>query len=448
LEDFFENEAVERFEEMLENNEEVFFDIEEYDDIISYYLEIGDFQQSEIALNYAQNLYSDSLEIKLRRLEFFLEKEDNLSAKILIKELEDVASNNLDYILCTAKYHSNMGNSQKAIALCKKALNSGEDEDFIHNFIADEYMTLGDPFSALKHYKQALAYAPNDEYLIESIMSCYQAMNRKKEAQNFIEDYLDNFPFSETAWWEYSLFSFNNKNYSKTIENLDFLLAINPKFINAYNYKAECYEALEDWEKAIEIYKDLQEYEFTKSYSFYRIGLCYRNLEQPILALKALHKSIYEDPQFHTSMIAISEIYEEMGNIYEATKFASEASRFNENDVDIQQRLAFLYVSLGKLDLAIICLEKIIEIEPKTFYNWYAYIEVLMLMGNYTKAKDKLTIVIKAHNRAELYYQLSNCYFNLGMDEYAKVALKQAIELDSTLLHDMQLKYPLIISQP
>jgi len=444
LEDFFENEAVERFEEMLENNEEVFFDEEEYDDIISYYLEIGDYQHGEIALSYAQNLYSDSVDIKIRKLELFIEKGDNLAAKTLIQELEDIANENLDYILCTAKYHSNMGNSQKAIALCKKALNKGEDEDFIHNFIADEYSILGDPFSALKHYKLALYHNTDDEYIIESIMSCYQAMNRKKEALSFIEDYLDNFPFSESAWWEYSLFNFNNKNYVKAIESLDFLLAINPKFINAYTNKAECYEALENWEEAIKTYEELQEYEFTKSYSFYRIGLCYRNLEQPILALKTLHKSLYEDPQFHASMVSISEIYEELGNVQEAARFALEASKFNENDVELQQRLAFLYVSMGELEIAINCLEKIVEIEPKRFYNWYAYVEILMLIGDYNRAKNKLIIATKIHNRAELYYQMSNCYFNLSLENHAKTSLKQALELDPTLLHDMQLKYPLI----
>jgi len=447
LEDFFENEAVERFEEMLENNEEVFFDVEEYDDIISYYLEIGDYQHSEIALNYAQNLYSDSIDIKIRKLELFIEKGDNIAAKTLIKELGYTASENLDYILCTARYHSNMGNSQKAIALCEKALSKGEDEDFIHNFIADEYVTLGDPFSALKHYKLALSHNTDDEYIIENIMSCYHATNRKKEAQNFIEDYLNNFPFSEVAWWEYSLFNFNNKNYIKTIESLDFLLAINPKFINAYTNKAECYEAMEDWEKAIKTYNELQEYEFTKSYSFYRIGLCYRNMEQPILSLKALHKSLYEDPQFHYSVIAISEVYEELGNIQEAAKFALEASRFSENDIELQQRLAFLYINLGKLENAINCLEKIVEIEPKRFYNWYAYVEILMLIGDYDKAKNKLITAIKIHDRAELYYQMSNCYFNLGLKNLAKASLKRALKLDHTLLQDMQLKYPLIAQE-
>ena len=59
---------------MLENNEEVFFDTEEYEDIISYYLEIGDYQYAETAIKYAQKLYPDSINIKVRRLEFLLEK--------------------------------------------------------------------------------------------------------------------------------------------------------------------------------------------------------------------------------------------------------------------------------------------------------------------------------------------------------------------------------------
>jgi tetratricopeptide (TPR) repeat protein len=181
LEEFFENEAVKRFEDMLENNEEVFFDTEEYEDIISYYLEIGDYQYAETAIKYAQKLYPDSVNIKVRRLEFLLEKEDNANAKILMKELAGIADDNLDFMICCAKYYSNMGIRERRL-ICVKKLWKKEDEDFIHNFIADEYKNLDDPFSALKHYKLALNFEPNDEYALESIMLCYTEMNRNEEA--------------------------------------------------------------------------------------------------------------------------------------------------------------------------------------------------------------------------------------------------------------------------
>jgi tetratricopeptide (TPR) repeat protein len=115
-------------------------------------------------------------------------------------------------------------------------------------------------------------------------------------------------------------------------------------------------------------------------------------------------------------MIAISDIYEELGNLNEAAHFALEASRLSENNLDIQKKLAFLYISLGKLEEALICLKKMAETEPGRFYNWYAYTEVLMLVGDYDKAEEKLLTALKRHQRAELYYQLSNCYFNLKRD--------------------------------
>ncbi|MDX8575447.1 tetratricopeptide repeat protein [Elizabethkingia sp. HX WYD] len=444
MEEFFENEAVKRFEEMLDNNEEVFFDTEEYEDIISYYLEIGDYQYAEAAIKYAQKLYPDSVNIKVRKLEFLLEKEDNVKAKALMKELEGIAEDNLEYIICCAKYYSNMGNPRKAIVLCEKALEKEEDEDFIHNFIADEYKNLDDPFSALKHYKLALNFEPNDEYALESIMLCYSEMSRSEEALTFINGYLDNYPFSETAWYEYGIFHFNKKNYQEAIKGFDYLLAINPNSMAVYTNKAACYEALQEWEKAIETYTDSQEYEFTKSYSFYKIGQCYQKMGQLIPALNALQKSLHEDPQFHPSMIAISDIYEELGNLNEAAHFALEASRLNENNLDIQKKLAFLYISLGKLEEALICLKKMVETEPGRFYNWYAYTEVLMLVGDYDKAEEKLLIALERHKRAELYYQLSNCYFNLKRDTEARATLDQALRLDPTLMKDMQMKYPYI----
>ncbi|NAW51581.1 tetratricopeptide repeat protein [Elizabethkingia argentiflava] len=444
MEEFFENEAVKRFEEMIENNEELFFDIEEYEDVISYYLEIGDYQYAEEAIKYAQNLYPDSERIKLRKLEFLLEKEENLQAKILIRELENSADEDMDFIICCAKYYSNMGNPRKAINLCEKALEKEEDEDFIHNFIADEYKNLDDPFSALKHYQMALKHEPSDEYALESIMLCYAEMNRTEEALIFINNYLDNYPFSEIAWYEYGSLHFNNKNYQKAIEGFDYLLAINPHSVAVYANKAACYEALNEWEKAIETYIDSQEYEFTKSYSFYKIGQCYQKKGLLIPALNALQKSLHEDPQFHLSMMAISDIYEELGNLNEAAHFALEASRLSENNLEIQKKLAFLYISLGKLEEALICLKKMVETEPGRFYNWYAYAEVLMLVGDYDKAEQKLKIALKRHQRAELYYQLSNCYFNLKRDKDARLALEQALSLNPSMIQDMQTKYPYI----
>lgn len=64
-------------------------------------------------------------------------------------------------------------------------------------------------------------------------------------------------------------------------------------------------------------------------------------MEQLIPALNALQKSLHEDPQFHPAMIAISDIYEELGNLNEAAHFALEASRLSENNLTYKRNLHF-----------------------------------------------------------------------------------------------------------
>ena len=146
-------------------------------------------------------------------------------------------------------------------------------------------------------------------------------------------------------------------------------------------------------------------------------------------------------------MMEQSFIYEELGNIKESLYFAQEAANLSEGNVEYQKRLAFLYITSGDYEESLICLKKLIESEPTRFYNWYAYSEVLMLLGEYEDAITILEKALKAHPRAELYYQLSNCYFHLKNETEGVAQLKKALDLDPSLSNDMQQKYPSIKEQ-
>jgi len=429
---------------MMENNDEFYFDTEELEDIIVYYLELGDFNYADNAVNYGLKLHPNSLDIKIKRLEILLEWEDYNTAKELIDELKGSSMENTDFMVCYAKYYSNLGNPRKAIDICKKALELKEEENFLHNFIADEYVNLGDPFNALKHYRKALKEDPTDEYSLENCMICFSDLNKSEEAIAFLNEYLDEFAYSETAWFEYGQFYFNRKNYEEAIKGYDYLLAINSSSVGVYANKAACYEALGQYQKAVEVYEEMLELEYTKAFTFYKIGLCYKAQKQSIMALNAFQKSLREDPQFYLSMMEQSYLYEEMGGMKEALHFAKEATQLNDSNLDYQKRLAFLFIDSGKFEESLSCLKKLVDAEPSRFYNWYAYSEVLMLLGEYEEAVTILDKAIKVHNRAELYYQLSNCYFNLRNPEKGAESLQKALNIDSSLATDMQKKYPFI----
>jgi tetratricopeptide (TPR) repeat protein len=70
-----------------------------------------------------------------------------------------------------------------------------------------------------------------------------------------------------------------------------------------------------------------------------------------------------------------------------------------------------------------------------------------MLIGEYEEAVTALEKALKTHPRAELYYQLSNCYLHLKNETKGIAILEKALELDATLSKDMQRKYPFIKEQ-
>ena len=170
-------------------------------------------------------------------------------------------------------------------------------------------------------------------------------------------------------------------------------------------------------------------------------------MSQWVPALGAFQRSLREDPQFYMSMMEQSDVYLEMGNSKEALHFAKEAVALNENNLDFQKKLAFLYIDSGKFEESLSCLKKLVEAEPKRFYNWYAFSEMLMLIGEYDDAVIVLQKALLSHQRAELYYQLSNCYFNLKNESEGVVMLEKALKLDPSLSKDMQQKYPFIKEQ-
>ncbi len=444
MDNFFDNELAKKFEEMIQNNDDRYFDSEELVEIIIYYLEIGDLAYAELAVGYAESLHPNSNEIKIKKLEILLEQKKYKDAKNIIDELKEFCQDNLDFIVCCAKYYSSLGKARQSISYCKKGLGLGEEDNFLNNFIADEYLNLGETKKALKYYKEALKNDLEDGYAFENCINCFIKMNQPNEGVRFLNHYLDHFPYSEMAWYQYGRLFCQQKNYVEAIKGFDFLLAINANFIGAYSYKAECYEALGKYKKAIETYTDLLELEFTKSMTYYKIGKCYLRLENMDKAMTFFRKSLVEDPQFPRPMMELSYIYEAKGLFSEALHFAKEAVNFSEENIDYQKRLALLYIENNKYEEALLCLKKITEIKPSYFYGWYAYAEVLIAVGATDKALQELAIATQVHQRAELFYQMSHCFFDLKNEVDGKKTLVKAVDLDATILKDFMNKYETI----
>ena len=112
--------------------------------------------------------------------------------------------------------------------------------------------------------------------------------NSFEETEEFVQNYINQFPFLKQLGLKWGSFISIEKNYEKSL--FCFLIIYLPSILMQqafYANKAACYEALEQWQKAIEVYEEQLELEYTKAFTFYRIGLCYKADKKNLEALRA-----------------------------------------------------------------------------------------------------------------------------------------------------------------
>lgn len=72
-EDFFCNELVQKFEQMIENKESLYFDSDELSEIIEHYLSIRDMEYAQKAIEFAKEIHPDNLNILVKEFDFSIE---------------------------------------------------------------------------------------------------------------------------------------------------------------------------------------------------------------------------------------------------------------------------------------------------------------------------------------------------------------------------------------
>ncbi|WP_313360240.1 tetratricopeptide repeat protein [Empedobacter sp.] len=445
-EDFFNSELIEGFEQMLDNREYRYYDSEDLVEIIEFYLEVNDSEYAKRALDFAEKMHPENIDIKIKRIEYFLTTEDLKKAAKLIKDLKDLAANELDYLLVQARFWGLKNMPRKAINFYEEALQIDEEEtDFICNCIGNEYLNLDEVHSALIAFKKALKFNPENDYTFYSIIQCYEEIHNPDECIEFLKDFIDDNPYSEVSWLQLGLLYNHKKMYDEAINALDYVLAINPNSIVGHANKALSLEELGEYNKAIETLEETLEFDDSPAVTHMKIGELYEKLEKPQKALKAYHIAIKEDPQLDKVWAKTASLYNKLGNIEEAEYYIQRAIELNGDSYEYYTDSTYYFLKQMKFEEAIKNLSKLVQLKPLVFHTWFAYVETLIAVGEYEEAiAVLLTGALKNFNRAEFFYQLSNVYYITEQDQLGNEALQNALSLDRNLKDSMIEYYPIL----
>ena len=421
---------IDKFESMLESNQTYFFDVNDFEVIIDYYLERNNLSKTSIALRYATGQHPKSVGLLLKKAQLYAFSDKTDKALELLAKVELLDPTNSDVFFTKGAIYSQLKRYEKAIEEYHKAINKAEELDEVYINIAFEYENLGNYNKAIDYLKKALEINPDNEAVLYELSINYEFADKMNDSIAFFENYLEENPYSKVGWLNLGI-AFNIVGlYEKAVDAFDFSIAIDDNFLIGHYNKAATYINLNQFQRAIDIYLEILELEDNKAIGNYYIGECYEKLENFILAVKFYDIAIEYDDHFADAWLGRGMACYELKNVEESIKDISRAIEIDPENSEYLFLLADIQQKEGMLE-ALETYRLVSELEPTNIDIWIEYSDAYQEADDLDKAIEiiKTGISFQPEN-AELFYRLS-AYLLLNKDtKEAYNILDVALDMD------------------
>lgn len=429
-----ENFPLTRFESMLKTNDILFFDSNEFENIIHHYLEIGKIALSKRAIKLGLEQHPSSINLRLFQVEILVIENKFSEADALLDTLHDLEPTNEEIFIQKANVLSKQDKHQEAIDTLLIAINMSntpEDDADLYALVGMEYLFLDKFENAIVYFQKCLECDTDDYSALHNIIYCYDFLNQNTEAIEYLNKFLDTNPYCEVAWHHLGRQYFTIKDYAKANAAFDFAIISDDTFVGAYIEKGKVLEKLKKHEEAIDNYKITLALDDPTSFALLRIGQCYAKLGQEELAIQFFTKAIDEDALLDKGWIAITKFYMKRLNYQKALFYINKAVTIDGDNVIYWKLYATINKRLNFLEEAERGYKRALELGNYELETWLNRSDVLTTLGEYQAAIFNLLQTSEFYpENAEVEYRLAGLYFMVHQTEEGRFHLKNATRLN------------------
>ena len=378
-------------------------------------------------------LYPNNTQALLYKAQVYKEMGDNKTALDLYKKILSIDPNNAGAKAEIGDVMKNTLTPAEYIAYMQKSGNVNDLYNYVYKLHQEN--KLDDAITGYKaviekdstkvdaYVNLAICYAAKNDY--NNAISTLNTAKSKFPANNLVLKTLQNVQSdSSNSKLAEASQSYENKDYKKAIQQY---LAINPATEDSMLGVAASYQALEDYNSAIEYYKKAEQINPNNAEIPYYIGYLYSEQQNWALAENYLKKTISKNPQseakellaYVTQNGSVSVLNEGI-ELYEQNNYQNALSKFNEV-LKKEANNAYAYYYRGLIYDE--------QKQPKLAIN--DYLNVLKYsnefpIANYMVAVDYDTL--SNYKEAFKYYQKFISSYTTD-DEYLKYAKSRLEEL-------------------
>jgi tetratricopeptide (TPR) repeat protein len=437
------NDLVGKFADMIKQEKMYFFDVDEFEDIIDFYLERNNAKKASVAIDHALRQYPASVTFLLRKAQYLTSVNKSVKALEILNNIEGIEPNNPDIYITKGTIFSKLKKFKEAISEYNKAANHSEEKDEIYTRIAFEFEDMNDFDKAIIYLTKAVGINPDNLGVIYELSFCYEVAGREEDAITFFNQFLDKHPYSEVAWFNLGIAYSNLGLYEKAVEAYDFALAIMPEFSSAYFNKANSMANIGMYRQAIRMYEETLKLEEPEGLTHFYIGECYEKLGDIDKAYDNFRLSVNIDPELAEGWMGLGILNDRAGNEKTALKYIQKAVQLDELNEDNLLYLADAYFRFNMINKSKETYEKVVEIAPENPDLWLDYSAVFAEEEDYTKAIDLILSGIENQpQNHEYYYRLAGYLIKKGREKEAFDNFELALKMNYEAVYQLFEFYP------
>ncbi|MEY3397579.1 MAG: hypothetical protein RL220_173 [Bacteroidota bacterium] len=443
----YAEELVHRYEEMLARNESYYFDVDQFEEIIDYYVDSNKYPTALKVIEYAYSLFPDNTVMMLREAQILAETGLLTRSLNRLKILQKFEPRNEEVLLTMASIYSQLRDHHMAIQLYKKALECAGDEllEEISMEIALEYENMDRFDKALEVLHEALERQPENETLLYELAYCYEMSDKTSECIQYYSAFLDKYPYSFPAWYNLGNAYQKLEKLDDAIKAYDYCLAIQEDFVPAILNKAHALFKADRFEEAIKVFEESYVYEPPQAHTYCHVGECFEKLGELDKALFYYKKSIHTDEMYGDAYIGMGIVLDLLGKTAEGLRYMERAMELEPDNVDYQLFKAELHKKQKEFDTALVMYQSMIGKFEDNDEVWMDYADLFFQTGDMNQAMITIeTGLLKVPQSADLGFRKSLYLLLQGKVAEAEELMRKYAALDHEGLAELKEYYPAI----
>jgi len=437
-----------KFESMLRTNHILFFDSEEFENIIHHYLNEGKIALAKKAIKLGLEQHPTSINLKLFKVEINVFEDKLEEADELLTELYNLDPNNEEIFIQKANIFSKRDNHAQAIEVLKKALELTDDVVDIYSLIGMEYLFLDEYEAAKVYFMKCLEEDLEDYSALYNVVYCFDFLNQIEESIDYLNVFLDKNPYCEVAWHQLGKQYFELKKYKKALAAFDFAIISDDTFVGAYLERGKVLEKLKRFEDAIESYAITLKLDDPTPYALMRIGSCHEKLRNDDLALQYYEKALHQDPSLDKGWIALTRFFIRKRNYQKALYYINKAINIDSENVVYWKLYSQINHRLNHYEEAERGYKRTIELGNYELNTWLSRGDLLIKLGEPQAAIYNFEQAVDFYpENAEIEYRLAGLYFSLNEIDKGTFHLKNGLKLNEDYSFILDELFPEIIEK-